>query len=129
MTDSIIILAFIVVQVYKRFVEIGRVALVNEGPDQGKLCVILDVIDQRRVRDDYFNGFGYMHSGEEEAELLLALIEKNECPSVLCTPSSPPQYTVDNRPFLVKVGQTHFCHTVAACSTQSMQLLATFYNS
>ena len=35
---------------YKRFVEIGRVALINEGPDQGKLCVIIDVIDQRRVR-------------------------------------------------------------------------------
>lgn len=37
-------------QVYKRFVEIGRVALINEGPDQGKLCVIIDVVDQRRVR-------------------------------------------------------------------------------
>lgn len=38
------------VQVYKRFVEVGRVALINEGPDQGKLCVIIDVVDQRRVR-------------------------------------------------------------------------------
>ena len=37
------------VQVYKRFVEIGRVALINEGPDMGKLCVIIDVVDQRRV--------------------------------------------------------------------------------
>ena len=36
-------------QVYKRFVEIGRVALINDGPDQGKLCVIVDVVDQRRV--------------------------------------------------------------------------------
>ena len=34
---------------YKRFVEIGRVALINEGDDEGKLCVILDLIDQRRV--------------------------------------------------------------------------------
>lgn len=34
---------------YKRFVEIGRVVLINEGPDQGKLCVIIDVVDQRRV--------------------------------------------------------------------------------
>ncbi len=36
-------------QVYKRFVEVGRVALINEGPDQGKLCVIIDVVDQKRV--------------------------------------------------------------------------------
>jgi len=36
-------------QVYKRFVEVGRVALINDGPDQGKLCVIIDVVDQRRV--------------------------------------------------------------------------------
>lgn len=34
---------------YKRFIEIGRVALINDGPDRGKLCVIIDVVDQRRV--------------------------------------------------------------------------------
>ena len=34
---------------YKRFIEIGRVALINDGPDGGKLCVIIDVVDQRRV--------------------------------------------------------------------------------
>ncbi|KAL5466721.1 hypothetical protein EMCRGX_G030869 [Ephydatia muelleri] len=34
--------------VFKRFVEIGRVALINTGPSEGKLCVIIDVIDQRR---------------------------------------------------------------------------------
>lgn len=38
--------------VYKRFVEIGRVALINDGPDQGKLCVIVDVVDQRRALVD-----------------------------------------------------------------------------
>lgn len=36
-------------QVFKRFVEIGRVALINTGPCEGKLCVIIDVIDQRKV--------------------------------------------------------------------------------
>lgn len=41
---------------YKRFVEIGRVALINEGPDQGKLCVIIDVVDQRRVSADWASG-------------------------------------------------------------------------
>merc|ERR1711964_357760 len=37
---------------YTRFVEIGRVALINMGPDAGKLCVILEVIDQGRVLVD-----------------------------------------------------------------------------
>lgn len=36
---------------YKRLVEIGRVALINSGPDEGKLCVIVDVVDQNRVRE------------------------------------------------------------------------------
>ena len=34
---------------FKRFVEVGRVALVAEGPDKGKLCVIVDIINQRSV--------------------------------------------------------------------------------
>mmetsp|Transcript_19588 Transcript_19588/g.33620 ORF Transcript_19588/g.33620 Transcript_19588/m.33620 type:complete len:140 (+) Transcript_19588:74-493(+) len=37
---------------FHRFVEIGRVALVNYGADTGKLCTILDVIDQNRVLID-----------------------------------------------------------------------------
>ncbi|CAH3025898.1 unnamed protein product, partial [Porites evermanni] len=39
-------------QVYKRLVEIGRVALINSGPDEGKLCVIVDVVDQNRALID-----------------------------------------------------------------------------
>ena len=31
---------------FRRYVEIGRVALVNYGPDYGKLVAILDVVDQ-----------------------------------------------------------------------------------
>ncbi|KAM7441290.1 60S ribosomal protein L14 [Porites harrisoni] len=38
--------------VYKRLVEIGRVALINSGPDEGKLCVIVDVVDQNRALID-----------------------------------------------------------------------------
>ncbi|XP_064393387.1 uncharacterized protein LOC135340900 [Halichondria panicea] len=38
--------------VFKRFVEIGRVAYINDGRDSGKLCVILDVVDQRRALVD-----------------------------------------------------------------------------
>ena len=37
---------------YKRFVELGRVALVSYGPDKGKLCTIIDVIDENRVLVD-----------------------------------------------------------------------------
>ncbi|KAI9597549.1 putative 60S ribosomal protein L14 [Syncephalis fuscata] len=33
----------------QRFVEVGRVVLVNYGPDAGKLAVIVDIIDHNRV--------------------------------------------------------------------------------
>jgi len=36
----------------KYFVEIGRVALVNSGPEKGKTCTIVDVIDQNRALVD-----------------------------------------------------------------------------
>ncbi|XP_074645593.1 large ribosomal subunit protein eL14-like [Tubulanus polymorphus] len=35
--------------VYERFVEVGRVAFIAYGPQRGKLCVILDIIDQNRA--------------------------------------------------------------------------------
>jgi large subunit ribosomal protein L14e len=31
--------------VFTRFVEVGRVCFVNFGPEEGKLCVIVDVVD------------------------------------------------------------------------------------
>ncbi|CAN6904937.1 unnamed protein product [Brassica oleracea var. botrytis] len=37
---------------FKRYVEIGRVALVNFGKDYGKLVVIVDVVDQNRALVD-----------------------------------------------------------------------------
>ena len=37
---------------FTRFVEIGRVALINYGPNTGKLCTIVDVVDQSRVLVD-----------------------------------------------------------------------------
>lgn len=47
----------VVVQVFKRYVEIGRVALVNYGEDHGKLVVIVDVVDQNRVSSFHFSYF------------------------------------------------------------------------
>jgi large subunit ribosomal protein L14e len=41
-------------QVFERFVEIGRVAYIAHGDDKGKLCVIVDVIDQNRVCLPFF---------------------------------------------------------------------------
>lgn len=38
--------------VFTRFVEIGRVAVVNYGPDAGKLCVIVNVLTLNRVLID-----------------------------------------------------------------------------
>ena len=40
------------VQVYRTFVEAGRVAYVNFGDDYGKLVVIIDIADQNRVLVD-----------------------------------------------------------------------------
>ncbi|KAJ3680173.1 hypothetical protein LUZ60_016451 [Juncus effusus] len=37
---------------FKRFVEIGRVALVNYGKDYGRLVVIVDLVDQNRALVD-----------------------------------------------------------------------------
>lgn len=37
---------------FKRFVEVGRVGLITYGPDTGKLCTIVNVIDNNRVLVD-----------------------------------------------------------------------------
>ena len=34
---------------FKRYVEVGRVVLVNEGPQAGKLATIVEIIDHARV--------------------------------------------------------------------------------
>eukprot|EP00965_Chrysotila_dentata_P039915 1325924-Pleurochrysis_carterae.AAC.5 len=37
---------------YKRFVEVGRIALICYGPDAGKLCTIINILDHNRVLVD-----------------------------------------------------------------------------
>jgi len=39
--------------VFTRFVEVGRVVLINYGPDNGKLATIIDVVDAKRVRYNF----------------------------------------------------------------------------
>lgn len=37
---------------FTRFVEIGRVCLINYGPETGKLCTIIDVVDKNKALVD-----------------------------------------------------------------------------
>mmetsp|Transcript_20560 Transcript_20560/g.42656 ORF Transcript_20560/g.42656 Transcript_20560/m.42656 type:complete len:134 (+) Transcript_20560:86-487(+) len=37
---------------FKRFVEPGRLALITFGPCAGKMCTIIDIVDQQRVLVD-----------------------------------------------------------------------------
>jgi len=37
---------------FERFVQIGRVCLINYGDDEGKLCTIIDVVDNGRALVD-----------------------------------------------------------------------------
>merc|ERR1712130_169749 len=39
-------------KVFQRLVQVGRLCLINQGPDEGKLCVIIDVIDGTRALVD-----------------------------------------------------------------------------
>jgi large subunit ribosomal protein L14e len=41
-----------IIMVFTRFVEIGRVCLITYGKQEGKLCVIVDVLDQNRALVD-----------------------------------------------------------------------------
>ena len=34
---------------FTRFVEVGRVVLINYGPDAGKIATIVDILDSKRV--------------------------------------------------------------------------------
>uniref|UniRef100_A0A2N9FCH0 Large ribosomal subunit protein eL14 domain-containing protein n=1 Tax=Fagus sylvatica TaxID=28930 RepID=A0A2N9FCH0_FAGSY len=57
---------------FKRYVEIGRVALVNYGEDYGKLVVIVDVLDQNRALVDSPD----MERGSPRRRNLLDAMEK-----------------------------------------------------
>ena len=38
--------------VFKRYVEVGRVVLINYGPESGKLATIVDIVDQNKCLID-----------------------------------------------------------------------------
>ncbi|CEH17692.1 ribosomal protein [Ceraceosorus bombacis] len=37
---------------FKRYVQVGRVVLINQGPNEGKLAVIVEIIDHNRALVD-----------------------------------------------------------------------------
>lgn len=44
-------------EAFKRYVEVGRVVLVNDGPSEGKLAVITEIIDHNKVRCGIIHSF------------------------------------------------------------------------
>ena len=38
--------------VFKRYVEVGRIVLINFGPEKGKLATIIDIVDQNKCLID-----------------------------------------------------------------------------
>ena len=54
LTTSVLCLIpiYLFIQPFTRFVEVGRVVLINYGPDAGKLATIVDVVDGKRVLID-----------------------------------------------------------------------------
>ena len=38
--------------IFKRYVQVGRVVLINHGPDAGKLATIIDIVDQNKCLVD-----------------------------------------------------------------------------
>lgn len=40
---------FLVLQGFTRFVEVGRVVLINYGENAGKLATVIDIVDSKRV--------------------------------------------------------------------------------
>lgn len=39
-------------QTFTRFVSVGRVVLINYGPDAGKIATIIDVVDENKALVD-----------------------------------------------------------------------------
>ena len=42
---------------FKRYVQVGRVVLLNDGPQKGSLAVIVEIIDHNRVRLSFSSTF------------------------------------------------------------------------
>lgn len=47
---------------FQRYVEVGRVVIINYGKDYGKLYVITDIVDQNRVRSELAHSV-VLHAG------------------------------------------------------------------
>ena len=45
----------IIIKVYTKFVEIGRAASINFGKNEGKVVLILDIMNDKRVKNNNIN--------------------------------------------------------------------------
>ena len=67
---------------FKRFVEVGRVVLINEGESSGKLAVVVEIIDHNKVRKARVSSpFSWIHKCSPGPSLPSPLQAIIECPS------------------------------------------------
>jgi len=78
-------------RLFRRFVEIGRIAYITYGKDQGKICVIVDVIDQSRALVD-----GPPHlTGVNRRELYFKRMALTDLKVRLPCPSAKRRYVIE----------------------------------
>ena len=56
---------------FKRYVEVGRVVLVGEGPSAGQLAVIVEVIDHNRVSSHYMHNYSISDIASRSNQVLV----------------------------------------------------------
>ena len=49
---------------FQRYVEVGRVVIINYGKDYGKLYVITDIVDQNRVSRELADSMQASYAGQ-----------------------------------------------------------------
>jgi len=59
--------------IYNKYVEIGRVVFISSGKDEGKLAVIVNVIDGNKVSNVFLSDL-HFSSSPEGAKLTLAVV-------------------------------------------------------
>lgn len=56
---------------FKRYVEVGRVVLISDGPFEGKLATIVEIIDHNRVSLIFtVDPYGIIRRGDAQGRIL-----------------------------------------------------------
>jgi len=111
---------------YSRFVEIGRVALISYGPETGKLCTIVNVLDHNRVLVDGPEPITGVHRHELNVKRIM--LTHLKVPATLnatqqCAPASPRLASPHAPPARrrVSVGRVGGWGVWGACSSRGLQ--------